>query len=386
MALRSKYAVLLAKVESTPGTDASPTAGSNAVKVENPRFVATPDITQTNEVNASLDMDEPIVGGVKANLQFDVYLVGSGTPETPPDWGALLKGCGWAETITSTAVPSSAEACGSGAATTTATLGSSATGTANLYTGMPIEFTSNQTLSSFIASYTAAKLATLTDTAGGNITTTSNYQIPKNVVYRPASASASVPALTIWLYKDGKLYKATGCRGTFNFTLTAAGTGKFSFTFSGQWTTTTDAAIVSPTYMSNGTKSLWYGGKSRWNRIAMQCRSFTLDNGNSVFYPDDPEATYGFGPAEITSREIKGTVDPLETLKATRDIQADMVAGTKRILHVRTGSVAGNRFGITLPQAMATADDHSQDRDGMAVEAISFRGIGADLGACICQY
>lgn len=383
MALRNRRSVLLAKIESPSGTDAAP-SGTDAVRCENPRFVATPDVVTTNEVNGSLDSDEPIIGGIKASVTFDVYMVGSGTPETAPEWGKLLRACGWAETITSTAVPSSAAALGSGASTTAATLGAAATGTDDLYNGMPLDISSTVTLSTFIADYTSGKVATLTDTASGTLTTTSNYQIPKNTVYRPASSS--IPSLTLWLYKDGKLYKGVGARGTFSFTLTNAGTGKFSFTFSAIWSSNSDASVVTPTYQANATKPIFRGGHMRWNRILCQVRTLTLDNGATVAYIDNPEAAQGFDPAEHSGREMMATIDPYETVVATRDIFADMAAGTKRIVHARLGSTTGNKFGITIPEGMAMQNDQSGDRDGFAVESVNIRCVGADSGAYICQY
>jgi len=68
MALRSRNAALLAKIETTEGVDASPVAGTDAVLVENPQISFNPNTVQTNEVTGSLDGRGPITGGMTVRL------------------------------------------------------------------------------------------------------------------------------------------------------------------------------------------------------------------------------------------------------------------------------------------------------------------------------
>src|SRR5690606_23872777 len=211
MGLRTRNAVVLAKIETTAGIDASPSAGSDAVLVENPRWTPTASLVQTNEVTGSLDQLGSIVGGMRVAVELDVLMRGSGAAGTAPEWGKLLKACGWAETVTSSAVPASAEALAAGASQTEATLGTSASSTANAYRGMPILFSEGGSGASFIAAYSADKLATLTDDMGGALDAGTDYQIPANVVYAPASAS--IPSLTMYVFQDGLRARFVGCRG-----------------------------------------------------------------------------------------------------------------------------------------------------------------------------
>lgn len=100
MALLKKREVILAKVESTYGTDATPTAGDNAIQVENvswshegARMIDRP-LTKP-----SIGMRQSIYGGSLMSITFDVELKGSGAAGTAPDCGALFLGCGMDETI-----------------------------------------------------------------------------------------------------------------------------------------------------------------------------------------------------------------------------------------------------------------------------------------------
>ena len=386
--VRTRPQVLLAKVEITEGTDVTPTLASNAVKIENINWTETPNVIQSNEHSGALDVSAPIVGGVKTTVTFDVWVKGRSTGSTAPELGVLLKGCGMAETITSTSVPASAEALAAGGSTTTAVLGASATGTVDLYNGMPITFSSAVAGDSFIADYTAGKLATLTDTMGGSLVATSNYVIPINVVYR--FASSSIASLTLWAYRDGKKMMGVGCRGTFTMQWVNGEGIKFSFSFMGVWVQATDTALGTATYTDTN-KIIWRGTSSavsrmRWNRILAQCKTLSFDCGNTVIHPDNPEATEGYDPAQITLRNASGSFDPLETLLATRDIFADMRANTTRILHARAGSGAGSRVAVTAANVQATQNNQGGDRDGLSTEAVNFRCTGDNDAFSICFY
>jgi hypothetical protein len=124
----------------------------------------------------------------------------------------------------------------------------------------------------------------------------------------------------------------------------------------------------------------------RWNRILAQCKTLSFDCGNTVIHPDNPEATEGYDPAQITLRNASGSFDPLETLLATRDIFADMRANTTRILHARAGSGAGSRVAVTAANVQATQNNQGGDRDGLSTEAVNFRCTGDNDAFSICFY
>lgn len=382
MALRTKNAVILAKIEATAGTDAAPVASTDAVLVENPQFNPNPNLVNTDEVSGSLDGAGPMVGGLKATLSFDVYLKGAGAAGTVPEIGKLLRACGFAETINAAAIPVAPEACAAGGSISTAVLGASAAATAQLYRGMPIAISGAVTGNSFIADYTAAKLATLTDTLSAAIVATSNYQIPANVLYSPASNS--IPTLTLYLYADGLRYRMVGCRGTWQLKADAGGVGKISFTFSGVVLDKADIAVPVPTY-DQTRAPVWINGKMLYNRLVAAVSQLSLDGGLSVVFPDNPNAVQGFDVPEITDRKITGSINPLETLKATRDIFGDFTAGTRRIMHAMLGSTAGNRVGITIPAAHVTNQTPS-DRSGISEVTIPFEATGRDAGVFFCFY
>lgn len=92
---------ILAKLETTAGTDASPTGASNSMYVSNVQ------ITPVDARYVSRDAIRPYFGGsekmlstVNKAVSFDVEAVGSGTAGDAPAWGVLLRACGFAEAET----------------------------------------------------------------------------------------------------------------------------------------------------------------------------------------------------------------------------------------------------------------------------------------------
>jgi hypothetical protein len=99
----ARNAVILAKVETTAGTDAAPTGAADAV------LVTDLSITPLDANNVDRDFIRPYFGGseqlvgtASIKLSFTVELAGSGTAATAPQWGDLLLGCACAEALLST--------------------------------------------------------------------------------------------------------------------------------------------------------------------------------------------------------------------------------------------------------------------------------------------
>lgn len=99
-----KKAVVLAKIETTYGTDAAPTGAANAIQVFD--LSIDPLETKTVSINAItpwLGGAQELVATVNKKCSFSVLLGGAGLAATAPAWGALLVGCASAETTGLTA-------------------------------------------------------------------------------------------------------------------------------------------------------------------------------------------------------------------------------------------------------------------------------------------
>lgn len=382
MALRTKFQLLTAKIEVTPGVDPTPAASTDSVACENIQVTGNPNIINTNEYIGSIDSLAPIVGGMPFQVSFDVPLKGSGTPGTAPEWGKLLRACGMAETVTAAAIGVSAQAATAGTANT-ATGGANFAATAQLYRGMPMALAVNPASAlTLITDYTVGKVFTFPETFSPVLDTSTTLQIPINVLYGPASGS--IPSITFWLYRDGKLLKLNGARGGWRMSIDAGGIGRLSFTFLCQFGSETDAAMATGVFQ-NTRPPAWKSGKMLMNRNRVALQNFSLDSGISPVQPENPNATEGFDVAEITSRNITGSINPLERLVAADDVMTDFRAGNQRTMAVQLGATAGNRLGVSIPSALYTGNN-PQDRQGLVALNIPFAATGPDAGAFICQY
>lgn len=100
MALTTKRKLLLAKVEVTYNIDPTPSAGTDAVLVE--------DLNWSNEglkmverpaIRPSLGTLQQIYAGRMVSVSFSAEVKGSGAAGTAPELGALFRACGLDETI-----------------------------------------------------------------------------------------------------------------------------------------------------------------------------------------------------------------------------------------------------------------------------------------------
>lgn len=91
---------LLGKMETTYGTDSSPTGAANAIQAIDAR------LTPIEAQEISRELLFPYLGhqgvmltGEHASLEYSVECTGSGVKGTPPKYGPLLRACGLKETV-----------------------------------------------------------------------------------------------------------------------------------------------------------------------------------------------------------------------------------------------------------------------------------------------
>lgn len=92
--------VILAKIESTYGTDSTPTEGANAILVSN--VTITPlksNNVDRNLVRGYMGGSEQLAGAISVDIGFDVELAGAGAAGTAAPYGPLLRACGFVETL-----------------------------------------------------------------------------------------------------------------------------------------------------------------------------------------------------------------------------------------------------------------------------------------------
>ena len=100
MALRTSQRLLLAKAETTYGTDSTPTGTANAILVRN--LEITPiqaDAVERELIRGYMGNYEVLLANQRVEVTFDVEMAASGTAGTAPKWGPIMKACGNSETV-----------------------------------------------------------------------------------------------------------------------------------------------------------------------------------------------------------------------------------------------------------------------------------------------
>lgn len=100
MPRKIRNTAILAKIETTIGTDALPTGAADALLVSNPTCDYTYNNVDRDNIRSFLGASEQLAGTRYVTLGFDVEVSGSGTAGTAPAWGKLLRACAMAETLT----------------------------------------------------------------------------------------------------------------------------------------------------------------------------------------------------------------------------------------------------------------------------------------------
>ena len=353
---RSNASAFAVAKEVTSGTFVAPTS-ANVIQIADIKCQIDGITVDINEYTGSIHKVGPTVLGKSLTVSGKLYLRGPGGTSTPAAdaWlpGLILQAGGLAETVTSAAIPVSPEAVASGT-TTTATLGASATGTLDLYKGMMIKFAtglsgSGNKLYTMIRAYTAAKIATLAETAGGSIS--GNYQLPKQLSYR-TSTSSTIPTLSTSVWMGNYRIDGVGMAiSALKFVMPTTGRNAseppyVEFTLTGDVQDDADetcpvitAGLAIPPYRDG---KLWVGNTQ------MGGTSFDIDFNAQVAYPPNPNNASGNETALLTGTTRKVALNLNQYSKATKDFLALADAQATHSVMALWGSATGNMFGVIV--------------------------------------
>lgn len=375
------------KQETTAGTDATPVVGTDAVLVEEPNKDDELQLLQTNEVTGSLDPRAPVVGGGPGTFGCRINMHGSGTAATAPEWRDFLMACGFAETVTGTAVDDTAQAGAAG----TITLHSGASASNDAYNGMVIVTNggtgSGQTrvITDYVGSTKVASVYPDWDT---NPDSTTDFIIYANVRYVPASTSLLPSTIYDYAHRNtgnSLLRKVLGWMGAVDWNLPAGGIPQMNYAGRGIFVTPADVSDPgAATYQSTRPIAL-LGAASYLDGVSVAFNTLSLSGGISVAQNGDPRETYGLSPSQIARRQPGGRINPPRELAATRDVFTDLLAGTAVQYWLQWGSTAGNRFSILLPQ-MLYAGSKDENINNLMHEGIPFSLQGEDTWMYLCCY
>lgn len=390
--LRSKNQAFLVKIESTEGVDASP-AATDAIAIDDGDFKLNPEFIEPTEATGTLSPGTPVIGKVQPDVTGNVKLKHSGVAETPPEVAPLIRACGMSETIRSATIPTSSTTTAASGTTTTFVVdrssgnGSDWPATTGALNGHFVTLAGNPVtpVTVLIVDYTVSgnnATVTIDQTMGSALSSSTTAVVPKQVVYKPDSTVTT--SATVYIYKDGLLYKFLGCRASFDLTINSGNKGDFAFSAKSLFGSKTDAAV--PAVVLDTTKPpIWrakQGGKMLIGRVAGAVTQLRLGVKPTLVFPDNPNAQEGIdAPVLVYPRTVDGDCDPASVLIASgRDSMADLFAQTERPITAQIGSTAGNRIGLVVPRALFSDASH-KDKSGILGDQLPFRCLGNDTEA-----
>lgn len=361
MAHQSNNTAIAVALQSAPGAFTTPTQPADLTPVSNLRFAIEGVPITNDEYTGSPVKNGDAIAGKRVTLSFNMKIRAPGGANPPAANafvpGRILQAAKMTEVVTSAHIPTSPEALAA-ATTTTATLGTGAAATANLYVGMPLwiedigaAFKDQVTP---IVGYTAGRVATLAETLG-TAPTGSDYQIRKHLGYYRSITADEPPSLSVSAWLGGDRYDLRDCRVTGMrqvFPTTTRGGAAYP-----EIEVTLDCEIAAtaeqapPAVPSGGPVPLVRDGNMWFTGKAIGGSTVTVDLGLQADNPPNPNFASGDEPAELVSSTARVSMTRQKYAKGTLDTLALADAQAYHSFALWYGSGEGSMVMITVPQA-----------------------------------
>lgn len=187
--------------------------------------------------------------------------------------------------------------------------------------------------------------------------------------YGLVSSFSAMKCLSMGVYEDGLLKQLHGAMGTFKIAGEDGKPLRFDFEFTGVYTSTTDVALISPTYPSR-VPPAFLGATLTIGSYTPVVSKLDIDLGNNVSLRQDVTNAAGYASAAIGARKVSGSCDPEAVLVASYDAYGTWLGGTTAALTVSVGS-SGDAINITAPALQLTSVNEG-DRDGIQSHDLTF--------------
>ena len=364
--LRHRNQLILAKIETTEGSDASPVVGSDAILCN--------EITWNPLAGDSVDLDRirPYFGNSPAirtrdwvEFSLKAEIAGSGAAATPPAWGTLLRGAAMAETILGSAVTGTAQA----GTSTSVTLAAGASATTNLYVGAPISITAgtgNGSKGICVAYNGTTKVASIVPIGGtwSAPDATSTYSIGANVTYQPITDG--VESLTFYRYLDGLLHKTFAAKLDASWALSANGLPMIDLKGIGTYQALSDSTPSTPTLsawkdpvpINTANSQVHFAGlKGDGSSGGIQVSGLTVSLGNVV----NQRQVIGYQGIVLSDRKTSGQITFDATAVAVKNWPEYIRTVSNNPLVMQHGMSAGASVVIMGPKVSLKSLSEGED-------------------------
>lgn len=184
---------------------------------------------------------------------------------------------------------------------------------------------------------------------GETITTTEGSE---KVEYSPVSSDSSMKSATIYLYKDGIKYVATGCMGNVSSSNAAGELPMLTFNMTGKFVSVSDSTNpASPVYdETEPIEVKSYGFKfGTWANGVI--RNFDFETGNTVTTRKNINAADGIEASGITGRNPTYSATVEAVPEATHPFWQNYTTRATSALEFKHGTTSGNIVEFSAPKA-----------------------------------
>jgi hypothetical protein len=378
--------VLLAKVEPIVGTDASPSAASNALMVLDGSAV-TPggERVSDNRLSAFLSKQPHGIGMLVSGYTGKHELRGgqaTGQAVAKPETDPLLLAAGFLVSAI-VFVP-----CGNPSGTYTP--GETIEGGNSGAVGTLIDHVNAHGVQGLLlegVSGTFQDAETLTGDTSSAVATSSDDPVT-GWQYLPTSTPEDMAAATIHRYLHGHRHRILGSRANWTLNLPVGQPGIFDFTTNGIYTDPTEETQPTPTLSSHLPPLVVYAGLKVGTYAPVGVNAITLSPGNALAQDKDLNAETGLNGYIITDRDPSGSIDPKADSLDNFNPFDIWKAGTTARLSLLVGSAMGNRCYILCPEIQYTDAPTYNDRDGVATYGLNFqpKSTAGDTEIRLCYF
>jgi hypothetical protein len=194
------------------------------------------------------------------------------------------------------------------------------------------------------------------------------------VQYRRAvpSGGGVGSSVTFHFYAGGKLHKVTGAKGTFQLALAVGQSGKVNWTFTGFYSVSDASIPADPTWLNTMPPLFVYNGATAlctWGAVSTHVlASLNVDAANQVSRRDDAASATGIKGFIVTNHSPTASLDLEAVVEGTHAIYAALLAGTSQALDVVWGAQTGNQVAIHLETMISR--QRFADRGGLITSPV----------------
>jgi len=376
MPLLTRRRTILAKIETTYGTDSIPTGAADAV------LVRSLEITPLESEFASRDLIRVFMGnseqlpvGIRAQMTIEIEMAGSGTAGTAPAYDALMRACGLSRTLLATTHGGTAAA----AASNTITLAAAASASNDVYNGQVIRIASGtgNGQARVITAYNGTTKVATVSPAWSTIPTGAVYSIDAQVTYVPRSTGFE--SSTLYFSVDGVRHRMTGCRGNMVIEMNNKAIPVFRYTLTGIYNAVTDTADPVANYGAFRTPLPVTNINTtpfRLHDVLPIMSQMSIDLNNNIVHRT---LVGGAESVLLTDRAPSGQITIEADNIAFKDWFTVARNATLGDLNITHGTVAGNIVQIVSGTVQVTGPQY-QDMDGIHMLQMNMNLVPGSVG------